>query len=56
MHQQGLQRVHHQTISRKHESLASFLPVRAKALKNLESQIFVGSKAKQPDNQVTSLH
>ena len=36
--------------------LASFLPVKAKAIKNLESQIFADSKAKQPNNQVTSLH
>ena len=36
--------------------IASFLPVRAKAIKNLESQIFAESKAKKPEKEVTSLH
>ena len=36
--------------------MAAFLPVRAKALKNLESQIFADSKAKKPETEVTSLH
>ena len=36
--------------------MAAFLPVRAKALKNLESQIFADSKVKKPETEVTSLH
>lgn len=36
--------------------MASFLPVRAKAIKNLESQVFADSKAKKPKKEVTSLH
>ena len=36
--------------------LASFLPTRAKAIKNLETQIFADSKAKTPEKQVSSLH
>ena len=36
--------------------VASFSPIRSRAMKNFESQIFADSKAKKPEAQVTSVH
>lgn len=36
--------------------MATFLPIRAQAIKNVEIQVFADSKAKKPEHKTTSVH
>ena len=36
--------------------MATFLPIRAQAIKNLETQVFADSKAKKSEHKTTSVH